>query len=339
MVDAATLRLRPILMTTGAMVLGALPLALAHGAGAESRTQIGWVIVGGMSFGTLLTLFVVPTAYTLLVRAQDAHASAGPSSARAAVPVPQPGTPTSMRRTTRRGTRPLQRRRIRASRDTPPWRPICNRIATPKRQTRRIPRGCHVSPYPGGTTMSHPVRRLARLAAALALGIAATAAQAVTEIQWWHSMTGALGDRVNSLADRFNESQRDYKVVPVFKGTYPESMAAAIAAYRAEATRRAILQVFEVGTATMMAAKGAIKPVYQLMADAGEKFDPKAYVPAVAGLLLDAAGPDAVVPVQQLDARVLFQQGRVREGGARPRPAAVDLAGVAAAAAKLRAVG
>jgi len=65
-IDSATLRLRPILMTTGAMVLGALPLALATGAGAESRTQIGWVIVGGMSFGTLLTLFVVPTAYTLL---------------------------------------------------------------------------------------------------------------------------------------------------------------------------------------------------------------------------------------------------------------------------------
>jgi multidrug efflux pump len=67
-VDAATLRLRPILMTTGAMVLGALPLALAHGAGAESRTQIGWVIVGGMAIGTMLTLFVVPTAYTLLAR-------------------------------------------------------------------------------------------------------------------------------------------------------------------------------------------------------------------------------------------------------------------------------
>ena len=67
-VDAATLRLRPILMTTGAMVLGAVPLALAHGAGAESRVQIGWVIVGGMSVGTLLTLFVVPTAYTLLAR-------------------------------------------------------------------------------------------------------------------------------------------------------------------------------------------------------------------------------------------------------------------------------
>jgi multidrug efflux pump len=66
--EAATLRLRPILMTTGAMVLGALPLALAHGAGAESRQQIGWVIVGGMSLGTLLTIFVVPTIYTLLAR-------------------------------------------------------------------------------------------------------------------------------------------------------------------------------------------------------------------------------------------------------------------------------
>jgi multidrug efflux pump len=67
-INAATMRLRPILMTTGAMVLGALPLALAHGAGAESRTQIGLVIVGGMAFGTLLTLFVVPVAYSLLAR-------------------------------------------------------------------------------------------------------------------------------------------------------------------------------------------------------------------------------------------------------------------------------
>jgi multidrug efflux pump len=67
-VKAATQRLRPILMTTGAMVVGALPLALAHGAGAESRQQIGWVIVGGMSLGTLLTIFVVPTMYMLFAR-------------------------------------------------------------------------------------------------------------------------------------------------------------------------------------------------------------------------------------------------------------------------------
>jgi multidrug efflux pump len=75
-IDAATLRLRPILMTTGAMVLGSVPLALAAGAGAESRTQIGWVIVGGMTFGTLLTLFVVPTAYTLLAGRRRAPAVA-----------------------------------------------------------------------------------------------------------------------------------------------------------------------------------------------------------------------------------------------------------------------
>ena len=67
-VEASVLRLRPILMTTGAMVLGSIPLALATGAGAESRQQIGWVIVGGLLLGTFFTLFVVPTVYTLLAR-------------------------------------------------------------------------------------------------------------------------------------------------------------------------------------------------------------------------------------------------------------------------------
>jgi multidrug efflux pump len=67
-IEASTMRLRPILMTTAAMVLGALPLALAHGAGAESRQAIGWVIVGGLTFGTLLTLFVVPAVYSVFVR-------------------------------------------------------------------------------------------------------------------------------------------------------------------------------------------------------------------------------------------------------------------------------
>ncbi len=72
-IEAATLRLRPILMTTSAMVLGAVPLAIASGAGAESRQQIGWVIVGGLLLGTLLTLFVIPTAYTLLARRRKLH--------------------------------------------------------------------------------------------------------------------------------------------------------------------------------------------------------------------------------------------------------------------------
>ena len=137
--------------------------------------------------------------------------------------------------------------------------------------------------------MSHPVRRLVRLAACLAFALAATAAQAVTEINWWHAMTGANNDRVNNLAKRFNESQSEYKVNAVFKGSYPEAMAAAIAAYRAGNAPH-LLQVFEVGTATMMAAKGAIKPVYEVMGEAGEKFDPATYIPAVAGYYSNPKG-------------------------------------------------
>jgi multidrug efflux pump len=84
-VEAAALRFRPILTTTGAMVLGAIPLALATGAGAEGRQQIGWVIVGGLLLGTLLTLFVVPTAYTLLARRPAEAASTGPGGMNAAL--------------------------------------------------------------------------------------------------------------------------------------------------------------------------------------------------------------------------------------------------------------
>jgi len=81
-VEAAVLRLRPIMMTTGAMALGALPLALAHGAGAESRRPIGWVIVGGILLGTVLTLFVVPTVYSLIARRHRLHEEADAPAAR-----------------------------------------------------------------------------------------------------------------------------------------------------------------------------------------------------------------------------------------------------------------
>ena len=80
-VESAVLRLRPILMTTGAMVLGSIPLALATGAGAESRQQIGWVIVGGLMLGTFFTLFIVPTAYTLLARTHKPHTAEVPQTA------------------------------------------------------------------------------------------------------------------------------------------------------------------------------------------------------------------------------------------------------------------
>ncbi|MGE5171987.1 MAG: sn-glycerol-3-phosphate ABC transporter substrate-binding protein UgpB [Rudaea sp.] len=137
--------------------------------------------------------------------------------------------------------------------------------------------------------MTHRFTRFARIAVALALACAAGAVQAATEIAWWHSMTGKLNDEVNDIANKFNASQSDYKVVPVYKGQYDESMTAAIAAYRAGNPPQ-IVQVFEVGTATMMAAKGAVKPVYQLMAEQKEPFNPKAYLGAVYSYYADTSG-------------------------------------------------
>src|SRR5579871_2181535 len=126
-------------------------------------------------------------------------------------------------------------------------------------------------------------------AAILCAACCAGAAQAQTEIQWWHSMGGALGEKVNELVGKFNAAQKDYKIVAVYKGSYPESMTAGIAAFRAGNAPH-ILQVFEVGTATMMAATGAVKPVYKLMQEAGEKFDPKAYLPAITGYYSTSKG-------------------------------------------------
>ena len=131
--------------------------------------------------------------------------------------------------------------------------------------------------------------RIHSMAMATALALGAGNAVAQTEIQWWHSMGGALGEKVNELATKFNATQKDYRIVPVYKGQYPESMTAAIAAYRAGNAPH-ILQVFEVGTATMMAAKGAIVPVAKVMADAKEPFDPRAYLPTVSGYYTDLKG-------------------------------------------------
>ena len=114
-------------------------------------------------------------------------------------------------------------------------------------------------------------------------------AQAQTEIQWWHAMTGVNNDVINKLADDFNASQKDYKVVVSFKGSYADTLNAGIAAFRAGNAPH-IMQVFEVGTATMMAAKGAIMPVQELMKNAGETFDPQSYLPAISGYYSTAKG-------------------------------------------------
>ena len=115
------------------------------------------------------------------------------------------------------------------------------------------------------------------------------AAQAQTEIQWWHSMTAVNGEWVTDLAKQFNSSQSAYRIVPTYKGVYDESMTAAVAAFRAGNAPH-ILQVFEVGTATMMASKGAVVPVGKVMRDAGYKFDTSVYIPAVASYYTAPSG-------------------------------------------------
>lgn len=111
-------------------------------------------------------------------------------------------------------------------------------------------------------------------------------ALAATDIPFWHSMEGELGVEVNSLAQRFNESHPDYKIVPTYKGNYEQSLAAGIAAVRT-GRAPAILQVYEVGTATMMASQ-AIVPVYEVFKDAGIAVNEKQFVPTVSGYYSDA---------------------------------------------------
>lgn len=125
-------------------------------------------------------------------------------------------------------------------------------------------------------------------AAAAALALAAPA-QAQTTVNWWHAMGGELGTLLEQVAENFNESQENYRVVPSYRGTYTETMTGAIAAFRANQQPH-ILQVFEVGTGTMMAAEGAIYPIYQLMADTGKSFDPDAYLDTVVSYYTDPNG-------------------------------------------------
>ncbi len=127
------------------------------------------------------------------------------------------------------------------------------------------------------------------LTTAAAVALAAPMAQAQTQITWWHALGGELGELLEGVATAFNESQSDYVVVPSFRGTYTETMTGAIAAFRARQQPH-IVQVFEVGTGTMMAAEGAIYPIYQLMADFDVPFDPSAYLPAVVSYYTDPNG-------------------------------------------------
>jgi sn-glycerol 3-phosphate transport system substrate-binding protein len=175
--------------------------------------------------------------------------------------------------------------------------------------------------------------------AAIALASAFTvSAQAQTEIQWWHSMTAVNGEVVNDLAKNFNASQTKYKIVPTFKGTYDESFTAAVAAHRAGNAPH-ILQVFEVGTATMMASKGVTVPVGKIMKDAGEKFDPKAYVSAVAGYYTAPSGEMLSFPFNSSTTVFYFNKDAFKAAGIDTTKAPGTWPEVALAAAKLKASG
>ena len=173
--------------------------------------------------------------------------------------------------------------------------------------------------------------------ASLSLG-AATTAQAQTEIQWWHSMGGALGEWVNDLAQDFNKSQSEYKVVPVFKGSYDESMTAAIAAFRSGNAPH-LLQVFEVGTATMMASKGAIRPAQEVMQQAGVAFKPDAYVPAVAGYYTAPNGQMLSFPFNSSTPVFHYNKDAFKAAGLDPESPPKTWPEVAGAAAKLKVAG
>src|SRR6195952_4938555 len=166
----------------------------------------------------------------------------------------------------------------------------------------------------------------------------ATPAQAQVEIQWWHAMGGALGEWVNDLAKGFNDSQKEYKVVPPFKGSYPETLTAGIAAFRS-GNAPDILQVFEVGTATMMASKGAIVPVGKVMKDSGLKFDAAAYIPAVAGYYTAPNGQMLSLPFNSSTTVFYYNKDAFKSAGLDAETLPATWPEVALAAAKLKASG
>ena len=182
-----------------------------------------------------------------------------------------------------------------------------------------------------------PLRMLAAAAAVLAATISPASAEPI-ELQWWHAMTAINLERVNKLAADFNALQTEYKVTPVYKGSYPETMTAAIAAFRA-GTPPPIVQVFEAGTATMMAAKGAVKPVYQLMADAGEPFDPQNYLPTVTGYYSTADGKMLSLPFNSSTAIVYWNKDAFTKAGLDPEKPPKTWPETFAVAKKLKAGG
>ena len=159
-------------------------------------------------------------------------------------------------------------------------------------------------------------RRLARFAAAFVVAASGPAA-ATVEIQWWHAMPGELGREVARLAADFNAAQSDYRVVPVYKGLYTETMTAALFAVRS-GQHPAIVQAAEVATATMMAAKDSIYPVFELMRNQRVAFDRNAYLPAIASYYADRQGNLLSFPFNSSTPILYYNKDQFRLAGLDP---------------------
>ena len=180
--------------------------------------------------------------------------------------------------------------------------------------------------------------RFLQLAAVVAIFAFASPAQAVTDIMWWHAMSGELGRQLEKLAADFNASQSEYRIVPSYKGNYTETVTAAIFAFRSR-SQPAIVQVSEIATATMMAAKGATYPVFELMRDESEAFSPAAYLPAVSGYYTDADGNMLSFPFNASTPILYYNKDMFRTAGLDPQIAPRTWPELGAAAKRLRASG
>lgn len=155
------------------------------------------------------------------------------------------------------------------------------------------------------------------LATMMGMGLLAQGAMAQTEIQWWHSMDGELNDWVTELANGFNASQTDYKVVPVYKGSYGESMTAGVAAVRSGQAPD-ILQVFEVGTASMIYADGVVKSVSDIMEENNVPLNVDDYIPAVASYYTAPNGQLLSLPFNSSTTVMYYNKDAFKKAGLNP---------------------
>ena len=147
--------------------------------------------------------------------------------------------------------------------------------------------------------------------------IASAPAMAATQIDFWHAFSGRLGELLQEQVDTFNKSQTEYEIIATNKGNYSETLNAGIAAFRA-GQQPDILQVFEVGTATMMAATGAIKPVYEVMSEAGSGFDQSTYISAVKGYYTTTDGRMLSLPYNSSTPVIYVNRDAFKKAGVDP---------------------